>query len=645
MPAPRQERCGAFAPCVPSRLRIASAESFQPWLTRPCSDRRSYSMKPSPSRSPYLSIQRERREGVRPQPFDSVVIARPALVLVEQHQPQRRRARSCTSCDAASSREAARSRTRLLRHGRRHAAVAHAARRVRALDRRSRLVESLAERTGALGWIDELRRHRRRRLRRVRSAVRAQGLVNQGWKDSGDVDPQPRRHARRGSDRAGRGAGLRLRAHGAAWRVLRDCAATWSSRRPRSTRPTSCASASKTLLDGGRGHIRDGPRRQQAARSTGSPRTPAMRSGPASPSPSAPRATARAAHRARHVERLGHPHAVGRDGGYNPIGYHLGTSGRTTTRICAAGFARYGSSRGAPGRRRAARGDRSTSRSPPAGAVLRLRPRPRRCPCPIRWPARPRPGRQVAVSPDGGDARPAARRARQAARAVRPALPGWLPELRLRRLRVGEPLVDLLVRRADGIDPSKCSDAQQTWMSSSASSDADVRADVGERLDAAGSETPRLDAELPLGHVLRVDRATFSPEGQSSVRRRRANSRDSWSACERRTGGVPPRPQGIPRPRAQRGPAGADPAARDRDCSSTWRWAPGGLLTAAPREAERARADVGRWHGERTDRDCGRSRVPVPRLRRRRRVSRDRRFPRTPLRWPLKTRSVTGSRM
>jgi len=43
-------------------LRIESAESFQPWF-----------------------------EGVRPQPIDGRHIASPAFVLVEQHQPQRRR--------------------------------------------------------------------------------------------------------------------------------------------------------------------------------------------------------------------------------------------------------------------------------------------------------------------------------------------------------------------------------------------------------------------------------------------------------------------------------------------------------------------------------------------------------------------------
>ena len=41
----------------PWRSRIASPESFQPWLSRPRFERRSYSTNPSPSRSPHSSIQ------------------------------------------------------------------------------------------------------------------------------------------------------------------------------------------------------------------------------------------------------------------------------------------------------------------------------------------------------------------------------------------------------------------------------------------------------------------------------------------------------------------------------------------------------------------------------------------------------------
>ncbi|MEP7378218.1 MAG: peptide chain release factor N(5)-glutamine methyltransferase [Chloroflexota bacterium] len=54
-------------------------------------------------------------------------------------------------------------------------------------------------------------------------------------------------------------------------------------------------------------------------------------------------------------------------------------------------------------------------------------------------------------------------------------------------------------------------------MSSSGSSVADLLRAGSQTLDAAGSETPRLDAELLLGHVLGVGRATLLAEGDSDV--------------------------------------------------------------------------------------------------------------------------------
>ena len=76
----------------------------------------------------------------------------------------------------------------VLRHGRRDAAVADAARRVRALDRRRRADRPpVAERARRARLDRQVRRPRRRRLRRVRAPVASSGLVNQGWKDSGDA--------------------------------------------------------------------------------------------------------------------------------------------------------------------------------------------------------------------------------------------------------------------------------------------------------------------------------------------------------------------------------------------------------------------------------------------------------------------------
>ncbi len=74
-------------------------------------------------------------------------------------------------------------------------------------------------------------------------------------------------------------------------------------------------------------------------------------------------------------------------------------------------------------------------------------------------------------------------------------------------------------------------------MSSSASSVADVLRDGSLRLDAAGSETPRLDAELLLSHVLGVGRATLLAEGQSLVS---DGQRQVYEGLiERRASGVP----------------------------------------------------------------------------------------------------------
>lgn len=67
--------------------------------------------------------------------------------------------------------------------------------------------------------------------------------------------------------------------------------------------------------------------------------------------------------------------------------------------------------------------------------------------------------------------------------------------------------------------PSRCCAGRATWMSSSASSAAtvgDLLRDATLLLRASGTDTPRLDAELLLGHVLGVDRATLlaAPEAQ-----------------------------------------------------------------------------------------------------------------------------------
>jgi release factor glutamine methyltransferase len=60
---------------------------------------------------------------------------------------------------------------------------------------------------------------------------------------------------------------------------------------------------------------------------------------------------------------------------------------------------------------------------------------------------------------------------------------------------------------------------------------------AGQRLDAAGSESPRLDAELLLGHVLGVERATLLAEPESVVSPAQRASFDAL--IERRASGEP----------------------------------------------------------------------------------------------------------
>ena len=75
----------------PSAKRCESPESFQDWLSRPRSVRRSYSTKPSPSRSPYSSIHCERPQRRLAEVADERGVVRPAPDLGEQDEVERRR--------------------------------------------------------------------------------------------------------------------------------------------------------------------------------------------------------------------------------------------------------------------------------------------------------------------------------------------------------------------------------------------------------------------------------------------------------------------------------------------------------------------------------------------------------------------------
>ena len=210
------------------------------------------------------------------------------------------------------------------------------------------------------------------------SGARPRGLLNQGWKDSGDCDPRPERRASRPSpialaevqgyvfDAKRRMAGL------AAVRGEDDLADAAPVRgRGRSGSGSRTPSGSRTSA------TTRWPSTARSAGSTRSARTPASASGPGSSSPA----------RARDVaDRLLSPAMFSGWGirtyaadqpGYNPIGYHTGSVWPHDTSLIAAGLKRYGF-------------DEESNRLvghvfqaaqhfpdvPPAGAVLRVRPRP-----------------------------------------------------------------------------------------------------------------------------------------------------------------------------------------------------------------------------------------------------------------------------
>ena len=114
--------------------------------------------------------------------------------------------------------------------------------------------------------------------------------------------------------------------------------------------------------------------------------------------------------------------------------------------------------------------------------------------------------------------------------------------------------------------------------------------DAAARLTESGSETPRLDSEVLLGHVLRVDRATLlaGPEAGVGAERGASSSKRSWS------GARPASPSSYIRGIKEFygiaftiDPTGAHPAGRRRRRSSIWpSRASGILLTAAPRRAD-----------------------------------------------------------
>ena len=170
----------------------------------------------------------------------------------------------------------------------------------------------------------------------------SRGLLNQGWKDSGDAITQPRWV----SSPTDRSRSSRSRAtptrHDAASLGLRGCAATRPSPLPR-TRPLNASGPASRTRSGWRTWAPTRSRwMARSGRSTALPPTPDTRCGRASASPDRAASVARVLTGAGMWSGWGIRTLSSDMTGYNPIGYHLGTIWPHDNGICAAGFARYG---------------------------------------------------------------------------------------------------------------------------------------------------------------------------------------------------------------------------------------------------------------------------------------------------------------
>ena len=174
-------------------------------------------------------------------------------------------ARSCTSCAAASWPACAASRTRRTSARSTDAALAAHALRAHDVDRRPRRLRGAARRHRRCAALARrVRRHGRRRLRRVRAPLPRRA-------------PQPglarRRQRRRphgrqpceGTDRARRGAGLRLLRAAPPRRRLRPARRRRARPAAGPPRRATSSAVSTSVLDGGRGLLRAGARRREAA--------------------------------------------------------------------------------------------------------------------------------------------------------------------------------------------------------------------------------------------------------------------------------------------------------------------------------------------------------------------------------------------
>ena len=170
------------------------------------------------------------------------------------------------------------------------------------------------------------------------SAGRRSGLLNQGWKDSSDAIRDRTGATVERADRAGRGPGLRLRREAPDGRARpaprrrgsRDAARARGDRAPGTVRRRVLGRRPALLRDGARAG------RQAADGALASNAGQCLWSGIVDPE--------RAPGRRRPADRpdqLDSGWGIRTYGsgqpGYNPIGYHTGTSGRTTTRSSSPG--------------------------------------------------------------------------------------------------------------------------------------------------------------------------------------------------------------------------------------------------------------------------------------------------------------------
>ena len=412
----------------------------------------------------------------------------------------------------------------VLRLGRLDAAVADPPRRDVRLDRRPRPGRpAVAERHGGARLDRPLRRPRRRRVRRVRAADRPRAWSTRAGRTRSDAHPRPDRPRGGRPDRAGRGPGLRLRRQAADGRPRPDARRRGPGRPAWTPTPTRCATRFEAAfwvedlryyamaLDGDKrqadaigsnaGHcLWTGHRRARSGRATSSTACSARRCSPAG---------------ASGPTRPGQP-------GYNPIGYHTGTVWPHDTSLIAAGFKRYGfddASNRLAGQMLEAAQRFPDYRLPELFCgfdrdATRRRPVPYPVACsPQAWAA----GASFLFLETMLGLRAHADRRR--ARAAPPA-PARLagqghPDRPAGRRGVGRPAVPPLARARRA--PRSC--ARSATSPSRSGSEAIARrgrstpascSSAGiERLRDAGSETPRLDAELLLAYAIGVDRTAI----------------------------------------------------------------------------------------------------------------------------------------